>query len=196
MIHLGAAHSSAPAEPAMDVSAELPAEPPAGLSAGPPVEPVAAVVRAAPSPSSPAPGLETPRDQPRALAIRDPRSPSPSSSPSLAVGSPRARPDAPTPSASDDLQRQNQQLREARSALRQGDAARALELASAYERSFPGGLFGPEFALTRVRALCAQGRVTQAHTEATLLRHRFPDSAVIAAAEPGCPRAHDPAPSR
>ncbi len=86
----------------------------------------------------------------------------------------------------DDLERQNTQLRAARAALRHGDAARALELASAYEHSFPRGLYGPEFALTRVRALCAQGRVVQARGEASVLARRFPNSPVLALPKPEC----------
>ena len=63
----------------------------------------------------------------------------------------------------------------------------ALELASAYARAFPAGLYHPEFALVRVRALCAQGQVAQARGEASVLRRRFPRSVVIARAESVCP---------
>ncbi|MEM9461113.1 MAG: sigma-70 family RNA polymerase sigma factor [Myxococcota bacterium] len=87
----------------------------------------------------------------------------------------------------DDLRRQSQQLQQARAALHQGDPSLALALASAYARAFPAGLYHPEFALVRVRALCAQGQVAQARGEASVLRRRFPGSVVVARAQSVCP---------
>ena len=56
-------------------------------------------------------------------------------------------------------------LREARQALRDGRAARALALLDEHGRRFPQGVLAEDCAAERVFALCAVGRVGQARAE-------------------------------
>lgn len=63
-------------------------------------------------------------------------------------------------------------------ALREGDAARALQWLAEHERSFPAGRLVDVRKATRVRALCRLGRDAQAQAEAAALRREHPQSTV------------------
>jgi outer membrane protein assembly factor BamD (BamD/ComL family) len=67
-------------------------------------------------------------------------------------------------------------LDEARSALAQGDPARALERLQRHRQSFPMPLLGEERDAMWVSALVKAGRYDEARTRAEAFRRRFPDS--------------------
>jgi len=52
-------------------------------------------------------------------------------------------------------------LRDARAALRRGDAASALALLDVHDRRFPAGALGEDCSAARIHALCALGRVDE-----------------------------------
>jgi len=68
-----------------------------------------------------------------------------------------------TPSASSDELREGVSVLElARSAIAEGDTARALRIVNEYERQFPSGDLREEAAAIRIQALIASGRDTEA----------------------------------
>lgn len=69
-------------------------------------------------------------------------------------------------------------LDRAAAALREGDAAHALQWLAEHERRFATGRLVDVRKATRVRALCRLGRDAQARAEAAALRREHPDSAV------------------
>jgi hypothetical protein len=73
-------------------------------------------------------------------------------------------PQAAKPSASpnDELAQELASVDQARSALRSGNAAAALEQVSRYERTYRRPRFAPEASALRIEALIAQGRRTEA----------------------------------
>jgi hypothetical protein len=102
-------------------------------------------------------------------------SPEPTEPPPPASASPH--PEAPRPATSlhalrpaperteDALTAEVRILGDARDALAEGDAARALEILTAYRRRFAAGALAPEATAVRVDALCAAGRVADAEAE-------------------------------
>ena len=68
----------------------------------------------------------------------------------------------PTPSPSP-LDVEIALVRDAREALRVGDAAHALTLLDEHARRFPGGALAEDSDAERIQALCALGRAGEAH---------------------------------
>jgi RNA polymerase sigma-70 factor, ECF subfamily len=95
----------------------------------------------------------------------------------------------PQPAAPEDdrsLSTQNEQLRQASSALRRGDPAAALEITSRQDREFPGGqLFDLRTAL-RIEALCALGDGEAARQAAESFLGRHPSSPVAPRVRRSC----------
>jgi hypothetical protein len=81
---------------------------------------------------------------------------------------------------------ETQLMRPADLALRTGDPARALELLDEHERRFPKGILAEERSAERVTALCALGRVDQAHTEATRFIATHADSPLVSRVSRSC----------
>jgi hypothetical protein len=77
---------------------------------------------------------------------------------------PAGGPQAPKPAGalSDELAQELASVDQARSALRSGNAAAALELVSRYERSYKRPRFAPEASALRIEALIAMGRRAEA----------------------------------
>ena len=69
-------------------------------------------------------------------------------------------------------------LDRATEAMREGDAAHALQWLTEHERRFPESRLTDVRKATRVRALCRLGRDAQARAEAAALRREHPGSAV------------------
>jgi hypothetical protein len=84
--------------------------------------------------------------------------------PALPVASSRATPARASAEATP-LDAEVAMLREARQALREGRAARALALLDEHARRFPHGVLAEDCAAERVFALCALGSVDQARAE-------------------------------
>lgn len=77
-------------------------------------------------------------------------------------------------------------LLEARSALRRGEPQRAIALLGTYESRFEGGLLRQEVHGTRILALCALGRETEARRAATVFNKRWPSSPMAARLSTSC----------
>lgn len=75
---------------------------------------------------------------------------------------------------SDELARELAMVDQARSALRSGNAAAALELVARYERTFKRQRFAPEASAIRIEALIAQGRRAEAARLARAFMARHP----------------------
>jgi len=107
----------------------------------------------------------------RRAALRDERSlaAAPDERPGVRASAPQARERRASPSARDPQRRLPERelaaLRDAQSALRRGDAARALRLMRRLDQTDPQGVLSAERAVTRVLALCQLGR-TRAATAA------------------------------
>ena len=84
------------------------------------------------------------------------------------------------------LARETAALRAANEALRGGAAARALTLLDAFAKEFPGGVLTEEALATRVSALCALGRVSEARAVGTRFVQRYPRSPVAARVRGSC----------
>jgi hypothetical protein len=82
-------------------------------------------------------------------------------------------------------------MRTARSALRDGDPGRALELVHRHERRYRKSPFAEERGATEVMALCALGRAPEARDEAARFRRAFPGSAFEAGLFDDCEAADD-----
>lgn len=67
-------------------------------------------------------------------------------------------------------------LRDAKKALDDGNANQSLSILSEHERRFPNGVLVEERAATRVLALCAAGRTSEARTGATDFLAKYPRS--------------------
>lgn len=123
--------------------------------------------------SMPAPATEpTPVESkpPSAASSRapapSPRSPAPTAEP------------APIEPPSPGLEEEVAVLDRATAALREGDAAHALQWLTEHERQFPTGRLVDVRKATRVRALCRLSRAAQAETEAAALRREHPRSTI------------------
>lgn len=77
-------------------------------------------------------------------------------------------------------------VRDARAALRAGDAARSLSLLDTHDRLFPDGALGEDCAAERVYALCALGRTDDARVVATRFLAEHPVSPHAAAVRASC----------
>ena len=75
---------------------------------------------------------------------------------------------------------------EARQALGNGDAARALELFDRHAQRFPTGVFARERQVSRITALCALGKVSEARRAADRFLARHPDSALASRVRSSC----------
>ncbi len=97
---------------------------------------------------------------------------------------------APAPTASsgaDRLAEEISLLRKAQAALRSGNPSQSLSLLDEHARRFPRGVLSQERTVTRVQALCALGRTTQARTLYARLASGAPDSPHLAALRHTCP---------
>lgn len=77
-------------------------------------------------------------------------------------------------------------LRQARAALRAGQAERALSLVATHRARYPDSAFDQERRLTKITALCALGRPQEAQRAADAFRRRFPSSSRGSEAMAGC----------
>jgi hypothetical protein len=101
------------------------------------------------------------------------------------------KPDAPArppSSAADALGDDVALLRDAQSALRGGDATRALTLLDRHAQRFPRSSFAQERIATQVQALCRLDRMSEASALFARLQRRDPGSPHIAALRRACPR--------
>jgi outer membrane protein assembly factor BamD (BamD/ComL family) len=80
-------------------------------------------------------------------------------------------------------------VRDARAALRGGDAARSLALLDEHDRRFPGGALAEDCAASRVYALCALGDIARARSAAArfLANHPYSPHAASVRASCGAP---------
>ena len=87
------------------------------------------------------------------------------------------------------LERELLLLKQAKSALDQGDADKALGVLDQHEKTFPSGVLAEERGATRVLALCAAGRTAEAKSSAKDFLARYPrsPSAVRVRASCGAP---------
>lgn len=91
-----------------------------------------------------------------------------------------------TPTAADDLNRQVEAIRQARSAIRAGNGNAAL---GAIDQGVPPGQSSPleeESTYSRILALCQVGRVTEARQQAELFLTRFPSSPLSVRVRSSC----------
>jgi hypothetical protein len=113
---------------------------------------------ASPAGSSEAPSAPPAEDTPAASAPNTTENPGPAGPVVQAPARPAASPSA----SSDDLSQGVSVLELARSAIAEGDTARALRIVSEYERQFPKGDLREEAAAIRIEALIASGRDVEA----------------------------------
>ena len=98
----------------------------------------------------------------------------------------RARTPAPeAPSLAAELEL----LRATRTALRGGEAQRALDLAGRHRRRYPRSAFAEERSATEVMALCVLGRVDAAKSKAAGFRRLYPGSSFEAGLVASCDEA-------
>jgi outer membrane protein assembly factor BamD (BamD/ComL family) len=77
-------------------------------------------------------------------------------------------------------------VRDARAALRGGDAGQALALLDEHDRRFPGGALTEDCAAARVYALCALGRTDAARALASRFLSEHPVSPHAASVRNSC----------
>jgi len=128
---------------------------PAAVAAAPPVEDAPPPAEAAPS--RPAPGTRR--------AVRD------QLRPRAAAG-----PATPAPSPATRLREETTLIRDARQALRAGDAARALRVLDECRRLFPAGVLQQERERLAIEALIKDGRGAEASARAAAFLRKYPDS--------------------
>jgi hypothetical protein len=90
-----------------------------------------------------------------------------------------ARPAAVTPAPSSSAGRLREEttlIRDARQALRQGDAARALRLLDECRRLFPAGVLQQERERLAIEALTKSGHGAEASARAAAFLRKYPDS--------------------
>ena len=132
----------------------------AAPAAGTPAQPAVAVEAPPPAedaPSRPAPGTRR--------AVRD------QLRPRAAAG-----PATPAPSPATRLREETTLIRDARQALRAGDAARALRVLDECRRLFPAGVLQQERERLAIEALSKDGRAAEASARATAFLRKYPDS--------------------
>jgi hypothetical protein len=89
-------------------------------------------------------------------------------------------------SAADQLKAETEALRAAQSALRSGDATRALTLLDDQQARYRPGLLQQERAAARVMALCQAGRAAEARAAAVHFESDFPRSPLVARVRTSC----------
>jgi len=136
-------------------AAGTPAQPAVAVEAPPPAEDAPPPAEAAPS--RPAPGTRR--------AVRD------QLRPRAAAG-----PATPAPSPATRLREETTLIRDARQALRAGDAARALRVLDECRRLFPAGVLQQERERLAIEALSKDGRAAEASARATAFLRKYPDS--------------------
>lgn len=130
-----------------------------------PPAPRAVATREAPPPPSPSASAATPALAPAVTAAPSERAPSPSV----------ARRVTAPPGSADALAEELKALDRARSALRAGDAAGALQELARYDRAYPRGALRSEALMVRVEALVRSGRKTEAEKLAEPILTANPD---------------------
>lgn len=88
--------------------------------------------------------------------------------------------------AADQLEAETEALRAAQSALRGGNAARALALLDSQQSRYRPGLLQQERAAARVMALCQLGRAAEARAAAERFESNFPRSPLVARVRTSC----------
>ena len=92
------------------------------------------------------------------------------------------------PSPPSTLVAETRLLRDADTALRVGDAGRALALLDQHAREFPSGVLAEERAAERILALCKLGRASDARVEATRFLTERPRSPLAGRVRSSCDR--------
>jgi len=136
-------------------AAGTPGQPAVVAPTPPPVEDAPPPAEAAPS--RPAPGTRR--------AVRDQLRPRAAAGPSPTAPSPATR-----------LREETTLIRDARQALRAGDAARALRVLDECGRLFPAGVLQQERERLVIEALIKDGRAAEASTRAAAFLRKYPDS--------------------
>ena len=177
--------SPAPAE----IATPAPASTPDPVSPDPvPADPVSVE----PAPADATPGLERssarrskPRSAPRARSSSPGSINEPGTEPR---GEPKTGPEAePAGSTVAALGEESRLIRDARRALREGDAATALQRMIEHQERFRDGQLVQERQALRIIALCKLDRVEQARREATMFTSRWPSSPHGARIRASCP---------
>jgi hypothetical protein len=154
---VGAVKGPRPPEPiATAPAAGTPVPPAAGAPAPPPP------AEDAPPPAEAAPARPTPGTR---RAVRD------QLRPRTAAG-----PWTTAPSAATRLREETTLIRDARQALRAGDAARALGLLDESRRLFPAGVLQQERERLAIEALLEDGRAAEASARAAAFLRKYPNS--------------------
>ena len=122
-----------------------------------------------------------PPAEPRSAS--SPSTPSTPASPAVAV---RSAPRVAASAAPDTLFEEAALIRAANTALSSGDSTTALARLDDHAARFPRGALSEERSATRVHALCAAGRVTDARTAATAFVAAHPRSALAPAVRRSC----------
>ena len=122
-------------------------------------------------------------------AVNAPLNPSAVSAPNRATEEDRA-------SASDGLLAEISAVRQARAALRNGNAQRALQIIDSIQRSGTFGTFDQESVLIRVQAYCGLGNRAAAHDIASRFLAQYPESPLAAKMREGCAFDHEAAHTR
>jgi hypothetical protein len=153
----------------------------------------AAAPRAAPRPSAATAAPETMAPAPLATSSTSadlPRAPAPPAVQPPPVSPPAVQPTAAAPATSvvtaPSLDAEIALVRDARAALRGGDAGRSLAILDEHDRRFPGGALVEDCAAERVYALCALGDVGGARAAAARFLADHPYSPHAASVRASC----------
>ena len=146
-------------------------------AAAPPVT-VAAPPAATPVAPPPPPAAPTAPAESATAANDGARPPAPGARKTHAPARPAGAggPAASPASSAVRLREETTLIRDARQALRQGDAARALRLLDECRRSFPAGVLQQERERLAIEALAKSGRTQEAAARAGAFLRRYPDS--------------------
>jgi hypothetical protein len=138
--------------------------------------PVAAAPAIPVAPPPPTPAPPAPENPPAANDGERPPTPGPGKrhAPSRPAGA-AARAETPSSSAVR-LREETTLIRDARQALRQGDAARALRLLDEHRRLFSAGVLQQERERLAIEALAKSGRAAEASARAAAFLRKYPDS--------------------
>jgi hypothetical protein len=151
-----------------------------------PVVAQAPPARPAPKPSAATTAIAAPETTAAApvasstARIELPRAPAPS------VVVPPAAPTATGVVTASSLDAEIALVRDARAALRGGDAARSVALLDEHDRRFPGGALAEDCAAERIYALCAMGNVDGARSAAARFLADHPYSPHAASVRASC----------
>jgi hypothetical protein len=146
--------------------------------------PTVPVEGSTPTPTAPAPtkgstSAVTPASSSETEAVNATLNPSTVSAPNMATQDDRA-------SASDGLLAEISAVMQARAALRNGNAQRALQIINSIQRSGTFGTFDQESALIRVQAYCGLGNRAAARDIASRFLAQYPESPLAAKMREGC----------